>query len=227
MTWGGGDDTRVRIAARDRTTSQGVGGLGAGGNEGPHVRINGHRVLTQMRSTAISRRHNKLSEFREKWFYSVRGGRWILWHWRPREGYVIRALGDGPNPGGHALYEWGLGEEQMAFERRQVGAEKLPAPQLPQETKVLLKLANLTAFVSDVKYADGTPRTPGYFTFRNRTFCYEVTCYDPDAGLRVAVRHNTIDGALAAANELLGVPDAPWEQDDYLTSQLLKKPKKK
>lgn len=227
MTLGGGDDTRVRNVARDRTTSQGVGGLGAGGIEGPHVRINGLKLLTAYSAGGITRGHQLLPRSREKWLYTARHGRWILWHWRPRVGYVIRALGNGSVPGRDATYERTLGDEDVGFTKRVAAGEKLPAPQLPQETKVLAKLPMLAAFVADVTYEDGSARTPGYFTMRNRVFTYEVTLYDPDAAQRVAVRDTTIDAVLAAANELLKAPDAPWEPDNYLQSQLPKNRKKK
>lgn len=115
----------------------------------------------------------------------------------------------------------------MAFEKRTAAVGDLPQPQLDQTTKVLVKLPQLVAFVSDVVYTDKSRRTPGYFTLRNRVFAYELTLYDPDAGMRVAVRHNTVDGVLAAAEELLKAPDAPWEADSYLMGQLPKNRKKK
>lgn len=191
------------------------------------MRVNGLRVLTAYRVAGMRRYHPLLPRFRERWFYSARAGRWVLWHWRPRVGYVVRALGIGPTPGESASYEWGLEVEEMAFKKRTDHGERLPAPQLPQDSKVLGKLTQLVAFISDVTYEDKSPRTPGYFTLRNRVFTYEITLYDPDAGVRVAVRHTTIDGALAAANELLLAPEAPWETDDYLTRQLAGKKKKK
>jgi len=194
---------------------------------GGWMRINGIRVLTLYRVAGMARRYNRLPQSREKWFYTARREQWILWHWRPRVGYVIRALGTGPVPGRDPSYTWGLKEEQMAFARREQAGQKLPQPQLPQESKLLGKLGQLVAFVSDVKYDDNSPRTPGYFTLRNRVFTYELTLYDPDAGLRVAVRDTTVDGVFAAGNALLLAPDAPWEQDDYLTGLLAKKPKKK
>jgi len=190
-------------------------------------RVNGLSTLSSVPRAGFRRRSNRLPEFREKWFYSTRPGRWVLWHWRPRIGYVIRALGTGPTPGGDTLYEWGLEDEPMGFVKRQATPDRLPSPQLAQDTKLLGKLTLLVAFVSDVKYEDGSPRVPGYFTLRNRTFAYELTLYDPDAGLRVAIRDVTLDGVYAAANELLKAPEAPWETDDYLMSQLAKKKKRK
>lgn len=188
---------------------------------------NGWRVLTSYPRCGMRRRSNRLPRSREKWFYSSRPGNWTLWHWRARIGYVIRAAGTGPTPGDDALYEWGLEDEPMGFARRVVAGERLPSPQLSQESKVLGKLSQLVAFVSDVSYEDKTPRSPGYYTLRNRVFTYELTLYDPDAGLRVAVRDVTIDGCFAAANELLRLPEAPWEVDNYLQQQLAKIPKKK
>jgi len=207
----------------ERTPSPGVGGSRVSAPGGPTMREKGLVVLSSAGRSGFRRRHNRLPEFREKWFYSTRPGRWVLWHWRPRVGYVVRAAGEGPTPGGDTLYEWGLEDEPMGFARRQATGDRLPQPQLSQDSKVLAKLPHLIAFVSDVQYEDKTPRVPGYFTLRNRAFTYEITLYDPDAGLRVAIRDLTLDGAFAAANELLRAPDAPWETDDYLMSQLSKK----
>ena len=58
-------------------------------------------------------------------------------------------------------------------------------------------------------------------------FRYELTLYDLDSGTRLPVRAATLDEVLAAAEKLLGVENAPWEIDRYLTEQLAGKNKKK
>lgn len=114
------------------------------------------------------------------------------------------------------------------MKRRQpavAGGTVLPA--LPSVSTLLAKLVNLRAFCSETSYDDGSPRQPGYFTFRNRVTVYEVTVYDPDSGTRLVVRGPDWDKTFLSVEQLLGAADAPWEMDKYLSEQLAKRSRKK
>lgn len=113
------------------------------------------------------------------------------------------------------------------MKRRTPPAAGLPALPLEDQSKVLHKFPLIREFLSSTAYEDQSPRQPGYFTLRNRGGSYEVTVYDPDAGLRCAVRAMTLDDVLAATELLLGAAEAPWETDRWLTEQLAKNRKKR
>jgi hypothetical protein len=85
----------------------------------------------------------------------------------------------------------------------------------------------LREFISATEYEDKTPRTPGYYTLRNRGAAYELTVYDPDSGTRLPCRGQTLDEVFALVEKLLGAVEAPWECDSYLTEQLARKGKRK
>lgn len=101
-----------------------------------------------------------------------------------------------------------------------------PRPRLTHETKYFAKVPLVIEFIIATSYDDGSSRTPGYLTLRNRGHVLELTAYDPDSGLRLAVCGPDIDHCYMALNTLLGAENAPWVCDDYLTSQLAKKKKK-
>jgi hypothetical protein len=100
-------------------------------------------------------------------------------------------------------------------------------PALPSASVHWPKLPALREFLTATKYDDGTPRTPGYVTVRNRVSTFEVTVYDVDGCCRLSSRAGKLDDALSLVEQLLGVEDAPWEPDRYLTEQAAKVPKKK
>jgi hypothetical protein len=118
-------------------------------------------------------------------------------------------------------------KESRVKRRQPVGETSLPPVGLGAVSVILGKLPAIREFLSCMAYDDGSLRTPGYVTLRNRGTAYEFTLYDPDAGARMAVRAETFDAVLTQAEQLLGVAEAPWEVDQYLTDQLGKKKKRK
>jgi hypothetical protein len=97
---------------------------------------------------------------------------------------------------------------------------------LPATSVILGKLPAIREYLTATAYEDGTARQPGYFTLRNRALTFEGTLYDPDSGTRLVVRANTLDEMLAGLEKLLGVEEAPWEIDPYLTEQLARRRKR-
>jgi len=99
-------------------------------------------------------------------------------------------------------------------------------PALPSSSTLWPKLPALREFITATTYDDGSARTPGYVTVRNRVTTFEVTVYDPDGAARLSARAPTLDGALSLVEQLLGVEEAPWEPDRYLQEQSAKLNKK-
>lgn len=163
----------------------------------------------------------------ERWLRVVSGDRWYLIQWLPREGWWITSAGI-EGPAGSGQYYSAPRYQGDAMKRRNLNeGGKATTPALPSLSTILGKLPALREFVTATSYDDGSARVPGYFTFRNRGIVFEVTVYDPDSGTRLAARAPKIDEALCLIEQLLGVEEAPWEIDQYLTDQLLRRAKKK
>lgn len=114
------------------------------------------------------------------------------------------------------------------MKRRAKPADGLPTvPALGMGSVILAKCPLLREFLSATTYEDSTLRTPGYVTWRNRGYAYEITLYDPDSGMRLPVRHPEIDKLFGLVETMLGAEDAQWEVDQYLSEQLAKKQKRK
>lgn len=111
--------------------------------------------------------------------------------------------------------------------RTPVGPGGFVLPAAPSVSTLLAKLPAVREFCSATEYDDHSAREPGYMTLRTVGTQWQVTLYDPDSGTRLPVRAPDLDKALLLAEQLLGVEDAPWEPDRYLTEMLAKKNKKK
>lgn len=160
--------------------------------------------------------------------YYVRHPRALILHrWIAHRGLFILALCDAEPP--HATREnWGFPEDWKMGVKKRVQTGDLPTlPFLSVETTLMKKQPLLIEFVSATTYEDGSPRTPGYYTVRNRMIEYECTLYDPDSGQRIAIRAREVDKMWLGVEAILGAQDAPWEVDRYLFEQLEQKNKKK
>lgn len=185
------------------------------------------RVLTWRARAAIRLRSQYLPQRATVKLVIQRGTRIYRVSWHPREGYTVTAWGVA-GPPRSAYHDAGMHPlECPRMMRRTPPAAGLPALPLDSESKVLARLPLIREFLSATAYEDQSPRQPGYLTLKNRGGSYEITVYDPDAGLRCAVRAMTLDDVLAATELLLGTADAPWEVDRWLTDQLAKNRKKR
>lgn len=97
---------------------------------------------------------------------------------------------------------------------------------LPAESKTLAKFPRMCEFLTAVAYEDGTKRQPGYLWLKSDAVAFVVTLFDEDACCRLPCRGATLDEALALAEKLLGVENAPWEVDQYMRERKKKKGKK-
>jgi hypothetical protein len=84
------------------------------------------------------------------------------------------------------------------------------------ESNVFAKLMNLVSHCAVVRYEDGDPRVPGWFTVKARGAAWIVQVKDPDSACQLQATGNTLDDALALADLLLGSEEAPWENDPFL-----------
>lgn len=187
----------------------------------------GETVLTWRRSLGMRPRSQYLPRHGEKRIIIARGATWYLLHWVHRAAYRVTQWGPVGLPAEAVVTVDCHSTEVLRMKRRTPAEAGLPALPLPSESKLFAKLPLIREFLSATAYDDGSPRQPGYLTVRNRGGSYEITAYDPDAGLRAAVRAMTIDDTWAALELLLGAAEAPWETDHYLMDQLLKKKKRR
>ena len=164
---------------------------------------------------------------REKWFYYRRGSHLLLLHWKPFAGiwlHAERVGDDSAEPHTITLRS----DYPMAVKKRQ--PKDLTGTGLPSAspTSVLLaKLPALREWLTATTYEDGTARNPGKLSVETYGVTWSILLRDPDAGLRLNVRAPELDKALLLVEQLLGVEEAPWERDEWLTAQLAKKGKKK
>ena len=102
-----------------------------------------------------------------------------------------------------------------------------PVHLAPIETNVFCRLMNIVAHLAEVRYEDGSPRTPGTLFVKTMGGAWSITAKEPDAQLQLPVVANTLDDALAAMDLLLGADDAPWEIDRWAAGKGGDKGKKK
>lgn len=187
----------------------------------------GHKVLTRGRTAVIRRGGNKLPERGERQFFVELPRGLLLIRWRVREGYRAVGLYERDKRFPVRIEDLSYWVPNMAMRRRQTDGDPPPIPALSAETTLLKKHPLIMEWVTATAYDDGAMRQPGYYTMRNRLVEFEMTFYDPDAGLRLPVRHREHDKCWALAEQLLAAPDAPWEVDKYLWEHKPKEKKKK
>lgn len=188
------------------------------------LHFRGTKLLTFRKRSAIRHGSQRLPTRGERWFYVTLRDVWILYRWRANRGYVMCALCDAHDPSHGEIQRWSYGDEQMPLKKRLASGELPPIPALSVETILLKKCPLLVEFCAATAYEDGSARQPGYFTLRNRVIEYELTVYDPDAGMRLTCNAVQLDRVFAGLEALLGAPDAPWMVDRYLWER---KPKEK
>jgi len=187
-----------------------------------------YRAVELLTRTKFNRSRQTLPRWGERRIVWVSGHLWWLLEWRSRLGWWCLERGRFERGEPVRVGEYPRPEECSTVKKRQVASGDLILPFLGRDSKLLAKLPRLCEFISATAYDDGTFRQPGYLTFRNRMTTYEITLYDPDYGLRLALRAVTIDEVLTLAEKAVDADGMPWEVDNYLTEQLSKKkPKKK
>lgn len=177
------------------------------------------------------RRTLRITHQRRSWkpysLHVVKGQRWFLFSWSLRAGWECSASGIKGRPASDPLNLYPT-DKVLRMKRRvaQTGTQVIQ-PALPAASVMLGKLPAIREFLTATAYEDGTARQPGYLTIRNRGVTFEVTVYDPDSGSRLSARAPKLDDVLALLEQLIGVEEAPWEIDSYLTEQLARRGKRK
>jgi len=185
------------------------------------------KVLTCGRRAAIRHGSQRLPQRGDRHYYLALSRVWLLMRWRAHRGYILCALCSAHGPEHEVVERWSYGDEKMPLKKRLATGELPPIPALSVETLLFRKCPMLVEFCSATAYEDGSARQPGYFTLRNRTIEYELTVYDPDAGMRITCSAASLDNVFAGMEALLKAPDAPWMVDRYLWERKPKEKKKK
>lgn len=189
--------------------------------------LSGTRIYV-WRANGRQKRNGQFLPIRgDRMLYVERRGILVCFHWKAHRGYRVLALLRNDPPAYSVIQEWGKVGDTVPIQRRANQGEPVKLPALSMESKCLGKCPLLMEFLVATEYSDGSLRTPGYITVRNRVIEFEVTLYDPDGGARVSVRARELDKALMGAETLLGAENAPWEPDQYLISRQPKTKKKK
>lgn len=152
--------------------------------------------------------------------------RWYRLRWTPHVGWECSASGTKGRPVTEPTTLYPTTKDLKVKRRNAPAAGGIIQPALPAASVMLGKLPCLREFLTATAYEDGSPRVPGYITIRNRQVTFEATIYDVDSGTRLSARAAKLDDVLALLEQLLGVEEAPWEIDSYLTEQLARRSKK-
>lgn len=91
------------------------------------------------------------------------------------------------------------------------------------ETSLLHAHHAVVAHCAVLRYEDGDPRAPGWFTVTTAGSLWRVTVKDPDSSASFVVTAPTIDEALTMVSLLLETDEAPWEHDPWLQKATKKK----
>lgn len=188
---------------------------------------NGLTHLSWTGPTWVRKRVRSYLPSREKWYYLQRGQHCLLLHWRPWAGIWLVAERYG-GPRGELLYHTPRPEKVMAIRKRpgQVSND-VKVPEAKVTSLILAKLPALREWMVSTLYDDGSARVPGKINIEVYGSMWCVTLRDANNGLRLPVRGEELDKCLLLVEQYLGVEEAPWERDQYLTDQLAKKTKKK
>lgn len=190
-----------------------------------HVVLNAHGypILAYTGASGGVKKPRRWLPKREAWYCVEWKDKWYYLHWKPRQGlwwrsvmpkgdYDVAKMKSFPRP------------EVRSMKRRSVAADGLPVvPAIGMASTILAKLPHLREFLTATAYDDGTARRPGYLWLSNKGSVLEVVLFDPDACARMPVTAVTFDDVLLAAEKLLGVEEAPWQQDSYLAERMAKK----
>lgn len=187
----------------------------------------GHRVVFWCPGFRRCRVRQWCPRHRQTWLHIVGVLRWYLVRWTPYVGWECLTSGPVSQPVVEPETYYPTHKEADVKRREQPAGVGVPQVPLPAASVLLGKLPGVREFVTATSYEDGTIRTPGYLTLRNRQVTFEITLYDPDSGSRLVARAAKLDDVLALVEQLLGVTDAPWEVDDYLTAQLTRRGRKR
>jgi len=170
--------------------------------------------------------HQMLPRY-EKWYYYRRGVHLWLLHYVPRHGIwlVAERRGDvSAEP--HTVTP--RGEIEMPVKKRPgQQAHDVRQPEAKVTSTMLAKLPALREWMVCTTYDDGSSRVPGKLSLEIYGTAWCLMLRDPNNGLRLPVRGEDLDKVLMLAEQLLGVEEAPWERDNWLSEQLAKKGKKK
>jgi len=193
----------------------------------PTTRVLGNLCLLYDNGKWKRKRVHQVLPRYEKWFYFRRGHHLLLLHWAPHQGIWLVAERIGsefsdphtvtPRP-----------EKKMPIKRRP-GPTAGPAhmPEAKVTSVILAKLPALREWMVATTFDDGSARESGKLSLEIYGTSWCLMLRDPNNGLRLPVRGEDLDKTLLLAEQLLGVEEAPWERDNWLTEQLAKKRKKK
>lgn len=190
-------------------------------------RVNGLDLIEWSGPAWCGRRVGRFLPRREKWWYLVRGKHCLLLHWKPWNGIWLIAERIG-GPHGELLYHTPRPERAMPIRKRlEQSSADVKVPEAKVTSVLLAKLPAIREWMVSTVYDDGSSRVPGKLNVEVYGTLWCVTLRDPNNGLRLSIRAEDLDKCLLLVEQCLGVDEAPWERDQYLTDQLAKKGKKK
>ena len=164
---------------------------------------------------------------RESMCYIGIGGMYVCVWWRPWFGLFPVSLVTLTKWDSETVSEYpNLRSKSM----KRISLEVAPGAALPAlsgESKMLVKLTYLRAWLVDTAYEDGTARVPGRLWFDSDGMAFRVTLFEASSMVKMTIRATTIDDALTLANQALGSESPPWEVDQYARDKAAEKKSRK
>jgi len=174
------------------------------------------KVLTGQRRVRYTRPRRWVPK-RKTWYELLTPRFALLVCYTPFRGYCLRTIrGVGASPL-DTLHIWPWPEMSVKRVNASKQATQGSATHLaPIESNTFSKLTSLVAHCCVVKYDDGEPRRPGWFTIKTQGAAWTVQVKDPDSASQLQAVGQSLDDALCLADLLLSSEEAPWEPDPFL-----------
>lgn len=185
----------------------------------------GRTVLIRRAKAAIQHWWNEASRHKRT-LYLVSGRHFLYLRWCPWEGgYAVVSEGLVASfPARTHTYQL---PQRLTMKRQEaLGLKGVALPGPVPASVMLSKLPAIREFLSCTEYDDKLPRTVGALRITSRGTMWTLTLTDPDRAARLCVTDASLDKALGLMEQLLGVPECPWEPDPYAAERLGKKAKK-
>jgi len=157
----------------------------------------------------------------------VVGVRWLELWWAPWTGYAVLSEGlvaTWPT----RTHSYPPPPKKLSMKRQEaIGLKGVALPGPAATSTILAKLPAIREYLSCTEYDDKSARQVSALRITSRGTTWMLTLTDPDRCARLCVSDTSLDKALLLMEQLVGVPEAPWEPDPYELERREKKTKKK
>lgn len=185
----------------------------------------GYTVLRRRAKHTFQRWRNEASKHQKRLYLVVARHFLELW-WCPWDGgYAVVSegvLADFPK----RTHTYPRVKKLSMKRKEALGLKGVAMPGPAPVSTLLAKLPAIREYCSLTEYEDKTIRAVSALRITSRGTSWHVTLTDPDACARLCTSDASLDKALLLMEQLLGVPEAPWEPDQFEIEKKEKRRKK-